>query len=573
MKASQSRNIKQLLFILLTVLYITGGVRADFIFGEPVNLGPIINSASSDYGACISADGLELYFCSERPGGFGAADIWVSTRQSIDDPWDPPANLGSTVNSPYNDSYPSLSSDGLTLYFSDAYSGSLRPGGLGGGDIWMTTRPNRSASWGAPVNMRAPINSSNLDISPAISGDGLTLVFTSNNRAGGIGSWDLWISTRSGVQDLWSPPVNFGSTINSGNWDGECGLSWDGRALLFDSGRAGIVGAVDLWMSIRKSLDDPWPATVNLGPVVNSSGNDGTPRVSPDMRTLYICSDRPGGSGSYDLFEAPIVPVVDLNGDGIVDAADICIMVDHWNTDNPMCDIGPAPWGDGIVDVQDLIVLAEHLFEEPGLIAYWKFDETEGAIAYEITGGKDGYLFGDPAWQPAGGKKDGALQLDGIDDYILSIFDLNPADGPFSVCAWVKGGAPGQVIISQMDGNGIGETWLSMDPVSGYLMTDLVPPPLGRFLPQPLESHYIITDEKWHHIGFIWDGLYRALYVDGTEVAKDTSPLAALKYSNGGLYIGANKFLDADTFFSGLIDDVRIYDVALTADKIASFAQ
>ena len=60
----------------------------------------------------------------------------------------------------------------------------------------------------------------------------------------------------------------------------------------------------------------------------------------------------------------PIRSVVDLNGDGIVDALDMCIIVDHWGTDEPLCDIGPMPWGDGIVDVQDLIVLAEHLFEE-----------------------------------------------------------------------------------------------------------------------------------------------------------------------------------------------------------------
>jgi len=59
-----------------------------------------------------------------------------------------------------------------------------------------------------------------------------------------------------------------------------------------------------------------------------------------------------------------VIPIVDFNGDGIVDAADMCMMVDYWGTDTPLCDIGPMPWGDGIVDVQDLIVLAEHLFEE-----------------------------------------------------------------------------------------------------------------------------------------------------------------------------------------------------------------
>jgi len=257
----------------------------------------------------------------------------------------------------------------------------------------------------------------------------------------------------------------------------------------------------------------------------------------------------------------------DFNGDGIVDAADMCIMVEHWLTEDTLCDIAPPPYGDGIVDVQDLILLSEHLFEEilpPELVAYWKLDETEGAIAYELVGAKDGYLLGDPVWQPNDGIKDGALQFDGINDYVVSTFDLNPAQGPFSVFAWINGGAPGQVIISQMDGIGSGETWLGIDPVNGCLMTGLVPLPVGRFLPLPLESQSAITDDQWHHVGFVWDGSYRTLYVDGAEVAKDTSPLAPLKYSDGGLYIGVNKNLDAGTYFSGLIDDVRIYNRAVS---------
>ncbi len=79
---------------------------------------------------------------------------------------------------------------------------------------------------------------------------------------------------------------------------------------------------------------------------------------------LYFHSPRSGGFGISDIWQASIEPIVDLNEDGIVDATDMCIMVDNWGTDEPLCDIGPMPWGDGIVDVQDLIVLAEHLFEE-----------------------------------------------------------------------------------------------------------------------------------------------------------------------------------------------------------------
>jgi hypothetical protein len=130
------------------------------------------------------------------------------------------------------------------------------------------------------------------------------------------------------------------------------------------------------------------------------------------------------------------------------------------------------------------------------------------------------------------------------------------------------------VIISQTDGVGTGETWLGMDTLGGNLMTGLMPLPLGRFKPEPLSSEYVITDGEWHHIGFMWDGSYRSLYVDGVEVAKDTKALTqALMYSNGGLYIGAGKDLDLTSFFSGLIDDIRIYNVALSAKEIAALAQ
>jgi len=271
-------------------------------------------------------------------------------------------------------------------------------------------------------------------------------------------------------------------------------------------------------------------------------------------------------------------PLFDFNGDGIVDSVDMCIMVDYWGTDEPLCDIGPMPWGDGIVDVQDLIVLAEHLFEEIfpfELVAYWKLDEVEGDIAYNSTSDNHGFLFGDPVWRPAEGKRTGTVEFDGMDDYIGMDFVLNPADGPFSVFAWIKGGAPGQVIISQTDDSfgGSGETWLGADSSGGNLMTGLVSPPGGRSVPQPLVSELVVIDNHWHHICLVWDSSYRYLYVDGIEVAKDTKALYTLEASVGGLYIGACSDLEAVTFFSGLIDDVRIYDVALSAEKIEALAQ
>jgi hypothetical protein len=215
----------------------------------------------------------------------------------------------------------------------------------------------------------------------------------------------------------------------------------------------------------------------------------------------------------------------------------------------------------------DLLVLAEYIEterREPGLITHWKLDDIEGSMVYDSVSGENAFVIGEPKWQPNGGTLDGALELDGIYDFISSDFVLNPADGPFSIFAWIKGSTPGQVVISQADGIGTGETWLGTDVSSGYLITGLVPPSLGRFKPKPLTSESTITDGQWHHIGFVWDGSYRILYVDGIEVAKDTRALTqALMHSDGGLYIGVGKDLDATSFFSGLIDDIRIYNRAV----------
>jgi hypothetical protein len=247
----------------------------------------------------------------------------------------------------------------------------------------------------------------------------------------------------------------------------------------------------------------------------------------------------------------------DINGDGVIDGADISIMVDHWHTDEPSCDVAPAPWGDGIVDVQDLVLLSEYLFQDlddTTLIAHWALDETESDIAFDSAGINDAFVIGNPLWQPNGGLVDGALQLDGLDDVVIAGPVLNPANGPFSVLAWVKGGAAGQVVISEPGG----ANWLSTDPFEGSLMTELTSP--GRS-GGPMLSQTNITDGNWHRICLVWDGFSRTLYVDSIAVAQDTQD--GLGGSDNGLYIGTGKAMAPGTYFSGLIDDVRIYNRAV----------
>ncbi|MCP3907220.1 MAG: LamG domain-containing protein, partial [Oceanicoccus sp.] len=184
-------------------------------------------------------------------------------------------------------------------------------------------------------------------------------------------------------------------------------------------------------------------------------------------------------------------------------------------------------------------------------IAHWALDETEGTIAQDSAGTNDAVTFGGPLWQPTGGITDGAIQLDGIDDCVIIGSVPNPTKGPFSILAWIKGGAPGQVALSQIGG----ANWLMADPAEGNLMTELKG--TGR-TGKPLQSQTNITDDNWHRIGLVWDGQNRILYVDGVAVAQNTQP--ALGSSYNGLFIGTGSFMEAGTYWSGLIDDIRIYN-------------
>ncbi len=552
--------------------------NADFTFGEPKNLGPTVNSAADDCFATISSDGLELYFMDVdllRPGGLGGMDIWVTRRSSASETWGEPVNLGPPINTEYDDAKPSISADGLTIYF-----GSNRPGGYGGFDLWMSTRATITDNWDAPVNLGSTINSSADEAFSYISTDGLELYFNEYGvpRPGGYGYADIWVTTRATTNDVWGEPVNLGEAINSSYYDSCPCLSSDGLVLFFHGWRPGGPGPEDIWVSTRSSTSDVWSSAVPLPVPVNSPQTDGCAGISADGFTFYFASMRGGGSGSVDTWQAPIIPIVDLNGDRVVNSADMCIIVDHWGEDYPLCDIGPTPIGDGIVDVRDLIVLAEHLFEDYRLIAHWKLDEQAGDTAYDSIGEYDATLYGEPTWQTTGGMIDGALQLDGIDDCVETNFILNPADGSFSVFAWLKDGLPGQVIISQADTTidtpvgpttNPGSTWLGANPSDGSLMTGLMDIYFG-----PLESESVITDGQWHHVGLVFDiiAMKRRLYVDGAEVVVDAGYVGGVQ-SSGGLYFGAGQALGTGTFFSGLIDDVRIYDAALTAEEIEALAQ
>jgi len=341
-------------------LWVATRETTDANWSAPINLGSTVNSLYGELGPRISPDGLSLFFSSHRPGGSGDYDIWMTTRATTQDSWTTPVNLGSVVNSQDYDHCATISPDGLELFFA-----SSREADYGLTDIWVSTRATREDDWGEPINLGPTINTSGNNGTSTISSDELELYFTSANRPGGHGSNDIWVSTRETKHSKWGPAINLGPPVNTAHEEFFPMLSADGLSLFFSSGllgsaRPGGLGGSDIWMARRNSRNAEWSEPVNLGSPVNSSDVETAPFLSADDRMLYFdVGGGPGGSG--DLWQVKILPVVDFNADGIVDSLDVCMMVDHWHTDEPLYDIAPLPYGDGIVDVKDLVLLAEHL--------------------------------------------------------------------------------------------------------------------------------------------------------------------------------------------------------------------
>jgi len=342
------------LFVGAVVFGGVGPARADFTFGEPVNIQSTFPLLDPGYINCFSADGLEVYIESQRSGGYGLADIWVSKRASVEDAWGPPENLGPLVNGAQWDKAPFISADGLELYFH-----SSRPGGYGGVvDLWVTRRATRTSPWGPPTNLGPKVNSLNEEAIPSVSPDGLELYFMSN-APGGYGSWDLYVSTRATTNDPWGDPVNVGPAVNTPGQDCMAYLSPDGLLMFFAADRPGTSGACwDVYVARRASRSAPWQPAVSLGPIVNSAIGNSPLGVTADGSALYLL--RAADDYTNSTWKTPILPIVDFNADGKVDRLDMGALMLNWGADKSLYDIGPTPLGDGIVDSKDLMVLAQY---------------------------------------------------------------------------------------------------------------------------------------------------------------------------------------------------------------------
>ena len=279
--------------------------------GPAVLVSELSLAGINDVAPTLRADGREIIFQSNRPGGVGArADLWTSTRQSVHEPWSAPENVGTLVNTSAAELQPSLSFDGRTLLFASDRSGSL------GNDIWMSTRTRtadaageadspddapRFSAWSAPVNLGPPINTTHVESGASISRDGRTLYFHCLDCPENVGGADIWVSQRARIDDPWGPPQRLGSNVNTTANETAPTLSSDGHQLFFArDGQTGL-GGTDLYVSRRRDKRDDfgWEPAVNLGSGVNTTANEAQASLFEDEETetttLYFSSNRSGG--------------------------------------------------------------------------------------------------------------------------------------------------------------------------------------------------------------------------------------------------------------------------------------
>jgi Tol biopolymer transport system component len=262
-----------------------------------------VNTGFSDVGPGISKDGRSLYFGSDRPGGFGGFDLWVSQRATPSDSWGPPINLGSTINTNAEELVPAFSRDGHWMFFN-----SSRTGSFGSLDVWASYRRHTQDDfgWMTPVNLGANINTSGLDAGASYlpnddeHGDNGAVLYFGSDRPSGMGLVDLYASTKDS-NGLFGPPVPL-SELNTSFSEQRPSIRHDGLEIFFYSNRPGGIGMTDLWVATRDTLGHVWSAPTNLGPEVNSVSTDFHPSISSDGRSLYFASGRPGGPGLVDLY-------------------------------------------------------------------------------------------------------------------------------------------------------------------------------------------------------------------------------------------------------------------------------
>ena len=207
-------------------------------------------------------------------------------------------NIGSTINTEFDEYSPIVSPDESMMVFTSRRNTSTGGRQTSDGkyfeDVYQTFFVN--GKWTIPKNIGKPVNTNNHDAAVSLSSDG-RLMFLYYDQGGG----DIFYSEYEGQE--WSVPFPLNRKINTGSYETHASLSSDGKLLFFTSDRSGGYGGLDIYVS-RLNEKDQWGEAQNLGPVINTSGDEDAPFIHPDGKTLYFSSNSHPGIGGFDIFRS-----------------------------------------------------------------------------------------------------------------------------------------------------------------------------------------------------------------------------------------------------------------------------
>ncbi len=271
---------------------------------NPVSLGPEINTANDEYWPSITADGQTLMFTKQltqsgENTSYGLFQEDFYISSYTDDRWQKAEYAGWPLNSRQNEGAQTLASNGISMFFTACD----RNGGVGSCDIYFSSVAD--GRWAEPSNLGPPVNSTYWESQPSISSDGRKLFFSSS-RPGGFGGKDIWFSVLSN-NNKWSVPKNAGSSINTNGDEMSPFIHFDGKTLYFSSdGRVGI-GGFDIYIS-RMITDSTWSEPQNLGYPINTLSDDMGLVIESSGQMAYFSSVRDQKNGkdifSFNLYES-----------------------------------------------------------------------------------------------------------------------------------------------------------------------------------------------------------------------------------------------------------------------------
>ena len=202
-------------------------------------------------------------------------------------PYDP-INLGPSINTQYQEYLPAITADDQTIIFTRRANTE---------DFFISQK--NEDSWNPSIPLSSAINTPGNEGAQCISPDGQYLFFAGCGRADGLGKCDIYYAKKVG--EKWSSPQNLGTPINSQYWESQPTISADGKTLYFVSDRKGGYGSYDIYKSTYIGAGK-WSTPQNLGPNINTAGEEFSPFIHADNQTLYFCSDGWPGFGEKDIF-------------------------------------------------------------------------------------------------------------------------------------------------------------------------------------------------------------------------------------------------------------------------------